>query len=179
LRNVRGITDDRWIEVVAPILGFLGALLGVGLGAWLNARTSERAEMRRDAEDERRRQFEVRAAARLVYTDLRTAELAASSDASRRSAAALSTLTVDAWPTYRQLLASELPDAAYDEVSEACIKIIWTLDLMAAIADADKPPPDELFESTLPEMTAILHRAEDALSQLAYPEFTAGKASSS
>jgi hypothetical protein len=154
-RHVRGDTDHELIELVAPILGFVGALLGVALGAWLNAHGSERAEARRDEKDDLRRRLELRAAARLVYTDLRAAELAASSDASRRSVAALGSLTVDAWPTYRHALAGELSDAAYDEISEACNKVVWTVELMALLGEADEQPPAELFDSTLPEITRV------------------------
>jgi hypothetical protein len=121
-------------------------------------------------EQEMRRRHEIRAAARLVHTDLGAAELAAASDAKNRSVAALSALSPDAWTTHRGLLASELSDAAYDTVADACMKVLLTVTIAAQITTLDEDLPAELFDKTLQEMQAILRGARETLAPVAYPD---------
>jgi hypothetical protein len=160
------------VTIALAILSVLGTLGGTALGAWLHARTATALEERRTHAEALRRASEIRAAARLVSTALSAGALAAASDAKRRSTAGLGTLSTDAWSKYQAILAAELPDDVYGDVSDACTKLDWTLTLADAIDahdDDDLPDDDELFEM-LQLMERICRQAEDSLAPFAYPE---------
>jgi len=159
------------MEIALAAVAVLGALVGTALGAWLNARSAAQIEARRAREIEQRRRQETRGAARLVYSELGAAAIAAESDARALFVLGIRSISTDAWISYRAVLAAELPDEVYDVVAEACTKLTWLVTMLSRdVGPGDVP--DEMAAS-LKEVEQVCRQAQDALVPLAYPDYKA------
>jgi hypothetical protein len=116
--------DEATLAVVGSIAA---ALLGSLVGAAINQRAARALEVRREEREAGVQQVRLRAAARLVFSELRLAQLAVDSILKRRTFTFGTVVPPDtAWATHGVLLAAALSEAEYDAVASACAKVaVW------------------------------------------------------
>jgi hypothetical protein len=155
-RRVRPLLDD--CPVSQAIFGLIGVIVGAALtGGWQWWLITRNRELRR------------RAAARLVLEELATGysaiQAALNQDDTARTAAMLrdadahGRIGASAWHAQRALLAEELGDRGWKDVSDAYLE----LDSLGELGD------DEELVKTALELEGV-YKARDALWPLAFPE---------
>ena len=110
--------------VALAIVGILGTLIGSFGGALIGARTSA-VIARREAHRERQREERaVKAAARLVFTDLAVVKRTIDKARERREWWPFFTLPTEAWTRHAPTVAAELATDRYDRVAHAQARIV-------------------------------------------------------
>jgi hypothetical protein len=164
--------DEATLAVVGSIAA---ALLGSLVGAAINQRAARALEVRREERQAGVQQVRLRAAARLVFSELRLAQLAVDSILKRRTFTFGTVVPPDtAWATHGVLLAAALSEAEYDAVASACAKVaVWfrtKLPNSQLVADLSLAPETE---SALEGLNREILAAIGVLHPIGYPEAAA------
>lgn len=166
--------DKASLAVVGSVTA---ALVGAIVGSLLNGYATRRLEARREVRDERRREAEIRGAARLVFTDLQVNRNSIESTLKRKGwpeiRFGLSDFATEAWATYGVRLAIGLSPRDYDVVAEACAKTSMTKSMFGPSTPIYPPPDEEEFDrSEIHENMRRLHdmivKALEVLHPIAY-----------
>jgi hypothetical protein len=165
--------DEATLAVVGSIAA---ALLGSFVGATINQRAALTLERRREAREADTEQVRVRAAARLVFTELQLAQLGVTSSLENKQFVFGISPPGTAWATHGVLLAGALSEADYDIVSEACGKVaIWfnmkvpALNITTPFSEAPEA------EQGLRDLSEKIAAAIAVLHPVGYPESAAVK----
>jgi len=162
-------------EAMLAVLGSItAALLGGIVGATIEGRSARRIDQERETRNRVRRQVEIRAAARLVFTDLEIARLKLEGALDQGRLVVITEVPTAAWRAHGVLLAADLPADDYDAVAEACAKVaVWesgtgagapSAGLLSEIDLAEYPGMRDAVENLL----GMCLRACEVLHPLAY-----------
>lgn len=150
-------------------------MLGAAVGGLIAGGVALRIEAKRDERDRERRKVEVRAAARLVFTDLEVARLALEHALAQEKVIGTNTVPTAAWRAHGVLLAAALPSDDYDAVAEACAKVaVWVCGVGGMPTLAPGLVPDiDLSENpdargAIENLLGMCLRAREILHRIAY-----------
>ena len=160
--------DEATLAVVGSIAA---ALLGSFVGAAINQRAATALEARREERRAQTEQTRLRAAARLVFTELQLAQLGVTSSLDNKQFVFGIAPPGTAWATHGVLLAAALSEADYNVVSEACGKVaIWFTMKIPALTIATPFSDAPEAEQGLRDLSARIDAAVAVLHPIGYPE---------
>jgi gas vesicle protein len=116
------------ISIIVAVVALIGTLIGATIGAAANYILAVRRERSDRAEEKRKNDIEVKRAARLIYTEFLSAMsvVALTMTKNRWSQVPLS---IESWQKYSHILAPELSDKEWIEVTLASISVDNIIDV--------------------------------------------------
>lgn len=166
--------------IVGSVIALVAAFGGAAFAAWLSFQQAMLLEQQRANEEGRRRALEVKAAARLVSTDLGMTAVQADAAIANKTLAGLRAAPTTAWATYGALLVVELPFETQEIVAQAMVRTTAVAELVAG-AQLGLPGIEDNAEAleSVKTLSRMCRAAQEALAPVGYPELASSRASGS